>query len=775
MGQCGGCGKEIKATVKRKQNYVIGFLDTEYNTLSEFYIDYENLLLTNNYVDLNKIINKNDKLNNSYVVDPFIINKNNIANKNEYQNNNKMLKSYKIVKRRNTDNLILLKNKSKINTANFNNYNIMLDYNIGIYYNNYLINNQSKELNYNKSLFKEKYHFEESIIKFICNSLHNNVCKNRYFSNNNNDNKTIIQYLINANKNYLKQSKNVINLKLISTYLEFMFSFSTSKNILIFKKYFYNYTNLIRTAVIVGIPSHLKLSLILIMLERYLPTKYKFNYPNCKEYVKNKINNVNKLTTNNTKMLNSNFYKAKKKSLILDNFYDNKLILNDSIANKFNKLNNTFTNLNIITKINKNTNSLQVSKNVYSTNLINKKDICSNNNKTNNLTKTKLNNYIKDNNNNNKGNFSIIDKKANEDNLITLLENKKQFILDKNKLTNYNSPKDSNFKNRNSNKHKTYTNKDINKLIDNTNFAIIKPNEYSNKINNTSTLNNKLLIKDIDKIWNNNNIVIKYNKCNSIKYIDELDKTLSISENHYLELESTIEKDIERTFPDEPFFTENNNLTSLKKLLLNISILDEDLGYLQGMNFIAGVCLIITGNNLFFSLNLFNMLMNIKSNYLFNYKNSTSFNLRTCLLNNFKGLNTLVLVFNNIFKYYYNQVYEKFIQLGVIDLLWVSKWIITLYSVNFNKHLIIFFWEIYSFFGFDSLLFISLFFIEEFKNDLLSDDVNNIDEVLTILYKAYNFNLITLEYRKYLFSYIEKKYDNINLIKDIAFDGVNTS
>ena len=53
-----------------------------------------------------------------------------------------------------------------------------------------------------------------------------------------------------------------------------------------------------------------------------------------------------------------------------------------------------------------------------------------------------------------------------------------------------------------------------------------------------------------------------------------------------------IRKDIDRTFPEEPFFAEEKNRETFKNLLKRVALYLPVLGYTQGMNFIAGYFLL---------------------------------------------------------------------------------------------------------------------------------------------------------------------------------------
>ena len=52
--------------------------------------------------------------------------------------------------------------------------------------------------------------------------------------------------------------------------------------------------------------------------------------------------------------------------------------------------------------------------------------------------------------------------------------------------------------------------------------------------------------------------------------------------------EQTIDKDITRTFPDEKFFQNKENLNKLRNILLAFSRRNSSLGYTQGFNLIVG-------------------------------------------------------------------------------------------------------------------------------------------------------------------------------------------
>jgi len=49
-----------------------------------------------------------------------------------------------------------------------------------------------------------------------------------------------------------------------------------------------------------------------------------------------------------------------------------------------------------------------------------------------------------------------------------------------------------------------------------------------------------------------------------------------------------IEVDLHRTFPEDPFFQEPENLKTLERVLTAYSLRNPNIGYCQGFNFIVG-------------------------------------------------------------------------------------------------------------------------------------------------------------------------------------------
>ena len=67
-----------------------------------------------------------------------------------------------------------------------------------------------------------------------------------------------------------------------------------------------------------------------------------------------------------------------------------------------------------------------------------------------------------------------------------------------------------------------------------------------------------------------------------------------------------INLDLDRTFPQDPFFQEQKNINKLKNILSAFSRRESTLGYCQGFNFIVGKILKVCENEvIIFFLNVF--------------------------------------------------------------------------------------------------------------------------------------------------------------------------
>ena len=218
--------------------------------------------------------------------------------------------------------------------------------------------------------------------------------------------------------------------------------------------------------------------------------------------------------------------------------------------------------------------------------------------------------------------------------------------------------------------------------------------------------------------------------------------------NNTQKIKNQIELDIPRTCFKYDVLKQKEFITNFRTLLFEIACRDEELSYVQGMNFLAAFILMFTGNQLELSLILFTKILYLKSEFFGMYY-------RNCFGSNFSLLRNYTVKFKDMVWRYENEIYNKLEDIGNDYYLWVSKWIQTLFVLNFKFELAMKFWDIIISEGLDSVLVISISIVKFLEKDILK--ANYIEDLLLIIEKINSFT--QNEYVK-LFTFIEKNVKN---------------
>lgn len=249
--------------------------------------------------------------------------------------------------------------------------------------------------------------------------------------------------------------------------------------------------------------------------------------------------------------------------------------------------------------------------------------------------------------------------------------------------------------------HKSNSNK-IEKRIENfdSNIKLIFENLYYENLNTF----NDLLAKGPPKsirclVWKI--AILKNFEFEKEKYEKEYDQYLNSETNKFIIKQ--IMNDVDRTFQLKEKPTEEK-----KKILFNVlkaySTKDTELGYCQGMNFILKIILEVSQNNELDSFILFFHLMN---------------KIRGFYLDNFPLLQRKIFIFEYYFKIKLPELFEHFKKLFLINELWISKWIQTLFTVICNNELILRIWDTIFAYGLNFIIPISISFLFFIEKDLL--------------------------------------------------------
>ena len=256
-------------------------------------------------------------------------------------------------------------------------------------------------------------------------------------------------------------------------------------------------------------------------------------------------------------------------------------------------------------------------------------------------------------------------------------------------------------------------------------FNIFKENflNYYNSINNKCFI--KLILSGLPGflrpiIWK---IILESNT--KIKDRPSLEQCLNLNCNP--DILKQICKDINRTFVinnEDNFSTiekiDDEKINKLKNILIAISNYNSDIGYTQGMNNIIGFILKIT-----------------------NFDEAKAFDLSILILEKIKGyyINDFPMLKRNLSTFNVelnkrnHKLYNHCMKNDIPDELWISKWIQTLFTINFSFNEVCRIWDALIIFGFDFIVYISLAIVDYAEDELVklddsSDFVNYLKELM---------------------------------------------
>ncbi|CAD8086769.1 unnamed protein product [Paramecium sonneborni] len=182
-----------------------------------------------------------------------------------------------------------------------------------------------------------------------------------------------------------------------------------------------------------------------------------------------------------------------------------------------------------------------------------------------------------------------------------------------------------------------------------------------------------------------------------------------------------ITKDINRTFPSHDHFKDyNQGQQQLFSILKALSMLNEDIGYVQGMNYIVGFSLIVSGGK---EEEVFWLIHFINTNPLFQWWEIYRVN--------FNYAKAICQVFSKNFNEYLPALYQHFQDEGISDQQYIWQWILTQFLYTFPIDRVIFFWDFILATDIFSIIKISIAFLKEFGYELIQKDIGQISEFLT--------------------------------------------
>ena len=227
------------------------------------------------------------------------------------------------------------------------------------------------------------------------------------------------------------------------------------------------------------------------------------------------------------------------------------------------------------------------------------------------------------------------------------------------------------------------------------------------------------------------------------------------------ETETTIIKDLDRTFPACSLFTDKygGGQRKLFKVLSNYSKFNKDIGYVQGMGYLVA---------------LFLIYMDEKSAFYLLHSLIKNYELEGIYLPGFPELKKKFYVLLNLEKKYIPRIYEVFKRDGIYPSLYASEWFICLFSKDLKPNVLVRILDTFLFEGYKVIYRFALAFLKmkekEFVSgkpgiiytmDVMKTIFNNID--VDYLFKvAFHFHLSRKHITKFEQEYEKNKSDGNN-------------
>jgi len=215
-------------------------------------------------------------------------------------------------------------------------------------------------------------------------------------------------------------------------------------------------------------------------------------------------------------------------------------------------------------------------------------------------------------------------------------------------------------------------------------------------------------------------------------------------------LETVIIKDIDRTFPKCTFFKEKygGGQRQLYKVLVNYSKYNKEVGYVQGMGFIAALMLTyMDEERSFFMIHALMKKRELESLYL----------------PGFPELNKKIYVLLNLQKRFIPKIYSVFRKFDVIPYSYASEWFLCLFSRNLRFNALVRIFDTFILEGYKVIYRFSLAFLKSKEQKLI--ECTGLDVLFKILKECFE-NVDIDELFKIAFGFHLSKKEIENLEKE---------
>ena len=200
----------------------------------------------------------------------------------------------------------------------------------------------------------------------------------------------------------------------------------------------------------------------------------------------------------------------------------------------------------------------------------------------------------------------------------------------------------------------------------------------------------------------------------------------------------TIQKDLDRTFPSHPLFSatqfKDKGQTALKNILVAFAVYKPCIGYCQGMNFVAGFLLIVSG---FKEEETFKIFASLMCNKIPGDCLSIK-GLEGLYQDNFPLLRILQSLFIKSLEKTIPKLKKHIQDIELPEELWLSKWFSTLFVYSLPLAHCIRIWDYMFAYGIISLLKVGIAILQYKEKELMKADFNECFELFKSLKEGHN-------------------------------------
>ncbi|RWS30027.1 rab GTPase-activating protein 1-like protein [Leptotrombidium deliense] len=167
--------------------------------------------------------------------------------------------------------------------------------------------------------------------------------------------------------------------------------------------------------------------------------------------------------------------------------------------------------------------------------------------------------------------------------------------------------------------------------------------------------------------------------------------------------EKMIKRDINRTFPGHDYFRNIEGQESLYRLCKAYSIFDEEIGYCQGLSFVAAALLLHMSEEEAFAL-----LVKIMHDY----------GLRTLFRCGFEELYLRFYQLERLMEDQMPDLFSHFQEIGVETHMFASQWFLTLFTAKFPLHVVFYILDIFLLDGLETIFKVAIALLSLSKREL---------------------------------------------------------